>query len=597
MSPAAGSSRSMSQNTRLSAVSTTSISNSQATPRHLGAVQVSSTVKIDLSAGHDPKHPLPLEASELLREVQATTRGETTPLHIDELILRGRTLGDTAFASVVDVIGRAKGQLKLVNMAFTRCGSSYASSIVACSEGDESRAGHGEISVKSTLRTLDLSFCRIGVQAMPGIARSLSSVTSRLRSLVLRYNPITAQGLGLLLKWGLSLSHIDCRCCGIMSHAEGRESGLAFVLEGLRENTVCSRLELEGNGFSGVEQQRVFEELAHNKRSAFTPGGVTFADPRADEVLRSECPNLNRYLAWGDAHNVEAALASYLTPDGEVSAWIGAEYTFNPTLEPAVVSEITLLDSLFLRRKAPIIAAPSTQILNKASAGAASASSEEISRPLSAWVGGVRGGGNQPIEAGAGGDADTSGLSLLSSVPPTAEAEIVNVVVPQVAAHPPPPLASTASATNTTHNTSSSTTSLTFATPQQQRNPYRGYGEDVYSGGGGVQRVVEAPVPRTLEPSPYRSRSLSQREVSQSVGTQEGGGGSQQRRRDRVTPALLNACMSGDAACKALIGSALFAHLPSESGSDAEGLPKELVPCCGIPDVLNQLRLGYVVWG
>eukprot|EP00662_Eupelagonemidae_sp_cell21_P024887 gene24887-66588_t len=60
-------------------------------------------------------------------------------------------------------------------------------------------------------------------------------------------------------------------------------------------------------------------------------------------------------------------------------------------------------------------------------------------------------------------------------------------------------------------------------------------------------------------------------------------------RRDRATPALLNACMAGDGA--ELLGDDAFAALPPEAGAK-HGVPAALVACCGLPTILNHLRLG-----
>ena len=143
-----------------------------------------------------------------------------------------------------------------------------------CNLGDEMVVRIMQSVVNVDVHTVNLSFTNIGIRGVAAVAKLLDSITCKLRKLIVKYNPLTAQGLGLLLKWGCGLAEIDAKYCGMLteSSAESLNEGIAFLTEGIRENTSCSSLLLAGNNFGEKEKIAVYSTLRQNKRSGL--GGV-----------------------------------------------------------------------------------------------------------------------------------------------------------------------------------------------------------------------------------------------------------------------------------------------------------------------------------
>eukprot|EP01059_Diplonema_ambulator_P018100 TRINITY_DN3026_c0_g1_i2.p1 TRINITY_DN3026_c0_g1~~TRINITY_DN3026_c0_g1_i2.p1 ORF type:complete len:771 (+),score=146.03 TRINITY_DN3026_c0_g1_i2:31-2313(+) len=545
-----------------------------------------------------------------------------------KLSLRGHVMGRDCQENLRQLV-QGK-ELRYIDLSYCRIGSEAA---VAIAEAIGERRAQ-----RSNVSTLKLSFCHIGVTAMPRIARSLESVSCRLRSLSLSYNPITAQGLGLLLKWAIGITHIDCKYCGILSHSSGREAGLSFILEGLHENTACSLLELQGNNFTKDDQQRVFEEVACNRRSALRPGSIIFADPKVEDVFFCS-ENLRRYLKWGDAHNVELALSSGLTPDGVVRSWSAADYVYNPSQESPLVTEILKLEAASTVPYHPRIAPAAYQwqeVLN-------AVGRDTTSTPLAAWVPGpkhestLQSNGLHSTLAVVGNDlvrrpspqrshraaspSAPSDVYIISdndvgATTNTSNWERVSMSSSPLRTRSLPRKASPRRASPRRGRASPQRASpMRRASPTRRISPMRSTKNTAARRISPLRRPrsvsstrtrgsripqprgydditpPEVPiddqlvVPPSLRSSPARTRTgsisilsdvLTQRPVT---------------RADRVTPALLNACMSGDTVCREIIGDHLFGALPAEGGK-LQGVPSQLVPCCGLPNVLNHLRLG-----
>ena len=153
----------------------------------------------------------------------------------------------------------------------------------ACNLGNEKAARIVRAVARCpSVATLNLSFCNVGVRGAALIAKVLDSISCKLRHLVLKYNAITAQGLGLLLKWACGLTEIDCRFCGILEQKQvGREQAVSFLEEGLKENTACSTLLLTGNGFKEDDRNAIEKCIRLNRRSQLQrgPGTLVYAEP------------------------------------------------------------------------------------------------------------------------------------------------------------------------------------------------------------------------------------------------------------------------------------------------------------------------------
>eukprot|EP00755_Sulcionema_specki_P004808 Sspe_Gene.31060::Locus_15335_Transcript_1_1_Confidence_1.000_Length_3013::g.31060::m.31060 len=554
--------------------------------------------------------------------------------------LKGYILDEAAAATLAVFLQRYP-PLRQLDLSFTRMGSQAAARVLPALSP---KGGKG----KSKVQSLDLSHCYVGLQTVAGIARSLESVSCHLRTLALRYNPVTAQGLGLILKWGIGITTIDCRYCGLLlDSGPGRQQGLEFLLEGLRENTACTALLLQGNGFTAADRERVLVEVASNKRSSLEINAVVFGESHW-EVLQS-FPSLRRFLEVENQRNVDAAIAGGLTSEcnADRSFWVVSEAAQRHQDE-AIVADMLQLE---LQDSRPPIPAPRVLQDRPASPSSppppprssASPSSpvrgaspgDTASQTVHPRVAATSAAWHEVMVAMTSGVADRASPSPVStntsSSPP-----------PPPAPPPPPPHARPSKGAGTlssglscelpapreapklSDRASSPTEPLNYAglpprsvpTPHQKTQEVPS--EDDLQGRGGekelqahqgraarrrtnVKRAVSAPNGRL--PSPLTRRpsdatcSPSEPSVRGRGAVGEGKwssvceGQTEAPRRDRVTPALLNACMAGDNVCRALIDEAFFSALPSEAGK-RQNIPGKLVPCCGLPNVLNHLRLG-----
>eukprot|EP01063_Lacrimia_lanifica_P017893 TRINITY_DN24876_c0_g1_i1.p1 TRINITY_DN24876_c0_g1~~TRINITY_DN24876_c0_g1_i1.p1 ORF type:complete len:1263 (+),score=280.92 TRINITY_DN24876_c0_g1_i1:81-3869(+) len=147
------------------------------------------------------------------------------------------------------------------------------------------------------IEALNLSNTGIGGIFAARSARLLEPVHVHLRTLNVSFNPITAQGLGLLLKWACGLSEIDASFCGILTQRSitSRRKAMEYLEEGLRENISCHTVRLVGNGVSELERVILDKVVQHNVRSSLHPpmpgilydeeGAVSFVSPGAQEKM------------------------------------------------------------------------------------------------------------------------------------------------------------------------------------------------------------------------------------------------------------------------------------------------------------------------
>eukprot|EP00756_Hemistasia_phaeocysticola_P066386 Hpha_TRINITY_DN91_c0_g1::TRINITY_DN91_c0_g1_i1::g.110006::m.110006 len=262
--------------------------------------------------------------------------------NVSRLSFQGRRLPLTSVISLGEWVRRVRS-VRGLDLSFSRIGGSAAAQIVAALTTKGSTGG------RSKVTALNLSGCGIGVSVMGRIGRCLESVSCSLRCLRLRYNPITGQGLGLLLKWAIGLQEIDCRWCGILcSSLPGRESGLNFILEGLRENTACSTLLLQGNGFKEDDRDQVLECIAGNKRSSLTIHTIVFSDSQT-ESKGPQLRYLPGYMTEQDAEGTRQALEEGLTSDGFCnglpSMWMtGEDHEVTDAELAGIVPDVEILE-------------------------------------------------------------------------------------------------------------------------------------------------------------------------------------------------------------------------------------------------------------
>eukprot|EP01065_Artemidia_motanka_P051505 TRINITY_DN9109_c0_g4_i1.p1 TRINITY_DN9109_c0_g4~~TRINITY_DN9109_c0_g4_i1.p1 ORF type:complete len:1011 (+),score=295.35 TRINITY_DN9109_c0_g4_i1:2645-5677(+) len=633
---------------------------------------------------------------------------------VTRLSVQGYRLS-VASALVLGQFVKCSRALRYLDFSHSRMGSDAAVQIVAALSP---RSGGG----RSKVQTLDLSGCHIGVRAVPHIARSLESVSSHLRSLQLRYNPITAQGLGLLLKWAIGLSTLDCRYCGILSceDASARRTGIAFIEEGLRENTALSTLLLQGNGFTAEEEECILQIVAENRRSAIRL--VQFTDAKT-EMRRGELKVLPEMMRRGDIEGTRRAAAAGLTTDANARDAADWELSDN---EDAEHSASLLEDVAVLEGAVPGAGPSGLSVVPSASRGAAPTPPEQspasapiappeqphprVAQMSAAWQALMEDKATAAALAAAASvdeqpqqqqqqrhgtpeqqrssspatdrpstpqprprssspplpvpppapdvSVSASPSSAADSRPPEPDARpepdggarttgralpggrlevtedgfmrrrrqrSADDRLPQCSGTPEPP----------PRSVPTPPTEPETAPPAPAKPHKRGAGlsglprvergqetvrvtqevttvrvtetrtgrEEVSSVSSYQSRATSAPprrgrvgslspqlpARRQSQPEP-RSRSAGRRAYS-AVMPEPAAPPEPAPRLDRATPAVLNACMSGDAACRALLGDEAFAALPPEAGRHYR-VPQALVACCGMPTILNHLRLG-----
>eukprot|EP01065_Artemidia_motanka_P049210 TRINITY_DN8090_c1_g1_i4.p1 TRINITY_DN8090_c1_g1~~TRINITY_DN8090_c1_g1_i4.p1 ORF type:complete len:823 (+),score=218.89 TRINITY_DN8090_c1_g1_i4:94-2562(+) len=446
---------------------------------------------------------------------------------VRSLVLSGVKLSHGAVATIAE-FACAHTQLRRLDLSYSRIGGQAAASLIdTLIRGPPSR---------SHVSDLNLSYCNVGVACIPAMIRSLSVVSGKIQNLSLRYNPITAQGLGLLLAWACTVAVIDARHCGILSSDTEEQSGgkraegLRYVLDGLRQNVYCSRLLLEGNGFSSEDAAKMLEVVAANRRSQLSERAIVFGSGGGGGTA------LSAALARADKVNVAVAAAMRITADGDagdapaeadaLAVVAGGEG------ELALLADIQRIENMH-RRPAPVDPTSAPPPLPNPDPG------QQMQRVSKQRRG--------PTPARAAGASPRQP----SRVRPTRR------------------------------------TNLSPA----DRRPARNCGQRQKDAG----RAQSAPPRRpeherrkesrdkVLPPDPAWDLNVKPR---QAVRRSMDGGGV-----DRLTPALLNACMAGDRVCAALLGLDTFAALPHGCGQD-RGVPSTLLPHCGVPNTLNQLPLG-----
>eukprot|EP01064_Diplonema_japonicum_P028726 TRINITY_DN447_c1_g1_i1.p1 TRINITY_DN447_c1_g1~~TRINITY_DN447_c1_g1_i1.p1 ORF type:complete len:997 (+),score=190.82 TRINITY_DN447_c1_g1_i1:60-2993(+) len=175
---------------------------------------------------------------------------------------------------------------------------------------------HGElppifsILADSSVHTLDLSFTNTGVLEAAKLSRSIDSVSCKLQTLTVSCNPITAEGVGMILKWGCDLSELTAEHCGILTQ-DDKTHGMDFLKEGLRENTSVANLQLGGNGFADTDIDSLREARVLNKRTNLTEETAAFT--REDNAP----DKFTLYINEMNAKQGSVAADSGLTSEGE----------------------------------------------------------------------------------------------------------------------------------------------------------------------------------------------------------------------------------------------------------------------------------------
>eukprot|EP01062_Namystynia_karyoxenos_P082654 TRINITY_DN9348_c1_g5_i1.p1 TRINITY_DN9348_c1_g5~~TRINITY_DN9348_c1_g5_i1.p1 ORF type:complete len:1629 (+),score=560.14 TRINITY_DN9348_c1_g5_i1:82-4887(+) len=254
----------------------------------------------------DPESPLWELTADGAKELAAAME----QCKVRSLVLGAMRISPGA-AEVIASFARRHTSLRRLDLSYCRLGPALAQVIVNALTMGSSRAHVSELS---------LSYCGLGIAAMCQFAKSLDSVSTKLQHLCLKYNPITAQGLGLLLSWACTLHSIDARYCGILDRSsecseDRRAEGMEFILEGLRQNVVCSSLLLQGNGFTDDDAAQILAAVKENRRSQLSADTVIFADGET----QAAGPALQLALSRANSANLSVAADIGLQKDG--SAW------------------------------------------------------------------------------------------------------------------------------------------------------------------------------------------------------------------------------------------------------------------------------------
>ncbi|KAJ9468380.1 hypothetical protein DIPPA_50658 [Diplonema papillatum] len=315
--------------------------------------------------------------------------------------------------------------LKSVDLSYSMLGS-YAATVFS------------DISTMA-ISHLNLSCAGINVKAITDLALKLDSVSSSLRSLLLPYNAITLQGLGILLKWGCGLTSVDARYCGMLT---GAGEKLDFLTEGLLENTSCASLLLSGNGFAPSDQALLRQTARGNRRSGLNrPGAVVFSDVSMKDVI---VPDLLEEMRVQNEKQQEVIRRAGLTSEGTADWPLDLPSQAAPHRELAPVFE----DIERLNCAPRVVSAPTAR--DAALFGAASCDNSPSSRALSGSYGSTRTIHSRIVEAtrllqNAGSNSDDASSSRSPEQPRHAPQPTRQSDFPQEAAassfpprHPPP---------------------------------------------------------------------------------------------------------------------------------------------------------------
>eukprot|EP00659_Diplonema_papillatum_P010381 gene10381-15985_t len=285
--------------------------------------------------------------------------------------------------------------LKSVDLSYSMLGS-YAATVFS------------DISTMA-ISHLNLSCAGINVKAITDLALKLDSVSSSLRSLLLPYNAITLQGLGILLKWGCGLTSVDARYCGMLT---GAGEKLDFLTEGLLENTSCASLLLSGNGFAPSDQALLRQTARGNRRSGLNrPGAVVFSDVSMKDVI---VPDLLEEMRVQNEKQQEVIRRAGLTSEGTADWPLDLPSQAAPHRELAPVFE----DIERLNCAPRVVSAPTAR--DAALFGAASCDNSPSSRALSGSYGSTRTIHSRIVEAtrllqNAGSNSDDASSSRATS--------------------------------------------------------------------------------------------------------------------------------------------------------------------------------------
>eukprot|EP00755_Sulcionema_specki_P003796 Sspe_Gene.28489::Locus_12968_Transcript_1_3_Confidence_0.500_Length_3538::g.28489::m.28489 len=248
----------------------------------------------------DWDNPLVLKAEHLAKvKAAVSVRPEVT--HIS---LQGHKLQNAEAVKELSEIVRGR-RIQQVDLSYCRLGEAAPDIIESICDS-------------RNVTWLDCTFCHIGISSVPRLARALANPMCELRVISLRYNPITAAGLGLILRCNTSLVTIDCRCCGILADQDPatRVIGMAFIAEGLRSNNSCSCLLLQGNGFTKEDERTMYAEVSSNKNSCLSQSSMIISDPESDAVLRG-LTGLRGVVARKNEEGAKAVVETFLTFEGE----------------------------------------------------------------------------------------------------------------------------------------------------------------------------------------------------------------------------------------------------------------------------------------
>ncbi|KAJ9464469.1 hypothetical protein DIPPA_24617 [Diplonema papillatum] len=262
----------------------------------------------------DWKHQAPIHLKAV--HFHKLSRALTARPNIMNLSLQGHGLADDASVeALADLV--LQREIKQLDLSF-------------CRIGDHNAAKLFELIALGKVEWLDMTYNILGVSSIPKIAQSISTSVCHLKVLSVRYNPITAVGLGTLVRYGTTLLTLDARCCGILTeeNVEYRRKGFNTILKSIAANRTLNRMLVQGNGFTAGEEVLIIKAI-ESSDSAMTEESCLVSDPSVDPLLKS-LKALNIGMRKHNEAQLEDVLNAKLDEKGFFSRTALPRLTFTP---------------------------------------------------------------------------------------------------------------------------------------------------------------------------------------------------------------------------------------------------------------------------
>jgi hypothetical protein len=251
-------------------------------------------------------------AEQVLEEpdMRALVRSISMKPSVASLKLQGNILSSAGSVVLLSNYLQQTTSLRSLDLSMCGLGDVHCSAIVKAACSQSPRRPSPPISF------IDVSFNSLtakGAQVIAKILRFHSGGT--VKSLSVKYNPLTATGLLALLRVNNGLAELDVR----YSHVLDSDGSAEQIAQGLREDRTLRSLLLDGCGLNKHQQQTLLEALHGNRKSKLTPQTLSFTKPAAgpkllalDALVASACASAD----GGPARVTQELLNDIVALDG-----------------------------------------------------------------------------------------------------------------------------------------------------------------------------------------------------------------------------------------------------------------------------------------